>query len=79
VLTFNCRCVKINEIKIYKGYDKKEYILSGITERRWQVKIFMKVIWKQSWSYEPKGVILVGFIGVSAVKRKAVSIIFCTG
>ena len=37
------------------------------------MRIFTKVILKQSWSYESNRGILVDFIGVSAVKRKAVS------
>ena len=47
--------------------------MAGVAERRWKVRIFTKVILKQSRNYEPKRVILVGFVGASAVKRNTVS------
>lgn len=31
--------------------------MNEISERRWLVRIFMELILKQSWSFEPNGII----------------------
>lgn len=63
----NLRQLKIQRLR-------RERVDIGLSHREKRlVEIFTRAILKQSLSHEPKREILVGFFGVSTVKRNAVS------